>query len=111
MLSTFLLAVDVLYPFNNAIGMSTVDGEFLPPKFIEKGIPYFGKIYHILQVSALLHGRKLIVNIHTAKPNQPLLGTSDERQISTFTFLEIVSIKEMKRYLIKCDQNVDLPDI
>ena len=55
MSSVFRLAVNVLYPFNNETQRPKMDDGFLPPKFIKEGIPYFGKIYHILQVSESPH--------------------------------------------------------
>ena len=55
--SIFSLAVDVLYSFKNETQRPNFDDGFLPPKFIKEGIPYFGKIYHILQVSESPHKR------------------------------------------------------
>ena len=51
----FPLAVDVLYPLKNEDQNLNIDDGFLPQIFIEEGIPYFGKIYHILQVSGSSH--------------------------------------------------------
>ena len=41
----------VLYPFKTEYKGPNIDDGYLPPKYIDKGIPYFGKIYHVIQVS------------------------------------------------------------
>ena len=104
--SMFPLAVDVLYLFNNATGMSNVDGEFLPSKFIEKGIPYFGKIYHVLQVRSLLYKQKLIVS--TNSQNKSIIIGNRWMADINFYISESLLRQANGKYLIKYDQNVEI---